>query len=205
TGGGRGSEAAGRRHGLGGRRTVAGRGDAGAFEVLHIDVGGLGRAGRGVQRRDELRPLLIERQHRIELGLQVGGWVAGDVAGRQRRPPDQPAAPVAHRLRVSPGLLVHVPRDAGRGEPGVPVRGQEVDDRRVVLGQRAGAGRALRDRPAGRAGRRRAGRGGGGGGPRGGGGGAGGGAGGVRGGPARPRPGRAGGRGPGGGRRSGPG
>src|ERR1700730_2013789 len=50
------SDPAGGGDGLGGRLAVGGHGEAGALEVVHVDVGGLGGAGGGGQRRGGLRP-----------------------------------------------------------------------------------------------------------------------------------------------------
>src|SRR5258708_6776885 len=154
------SDPAGRGHGLGGRLAVGGLGEAGAFEVVHVDVGGLGGAGGGVQRRDELRPPLVVGEQRVQLGLQVGRWVAGDEPGRQGGPPDQPAAAGAGGLGIALGFLVDVPGDARRREARVPVRDQEVDDRGVIAGEHAGCSRAIRDRAGSRGGTGRAGGGG---------------------------------------------
>src|SRR5215472_18474253 len=45
--------------------------DAGALEVVHVDVGGLGSAGRRVERGYVLRPLLVVGQQGVELSPQV--------------------------------------------------------------------------------------------------------------------------------------
>ena len=114
--------------------------DARPLEIGHVDESGIAGAGRGVKRRDELRPLLVVDEQLIELGLQVGRRVAGHEAGRERRPADQSAAAGADRLRVARGFPVDVARDPGGGQAGVAVRDQEGDDRTVVLGEQpAGA------------------------------------------------------------------
>src|SRR3984957_1539410 len=115
------SEVAGDRYGFGGGFPVAGGRDAGALKVDHVDVGGVGRAGGGVECGQVGRPLLVVGQQRRELKLQVSGRVAGDEAGRQRGPADQSAAAGANRLWVALGLLVNVPGHASRCGAGVAV------------------------------------------------------------------------------------
>jgi 4-amino-4-deoxy-L-arabinose transferase-like glycosyltransferase len=136
----------------------AGRRDPGPLEVRHVDVGGLAGRRRRVQRREVLRPLLVEGEDGLQLRLQVGGRVAGDEPGGQRGPADQAAAAVAFRLRVALGLLVHVPGDARRRDAGVPVAGQEGHDGGIVVRQQAGRRGGAGHRPAPDR-RRRAGRG----------------------------------------------
>jgi hypothetical protein len=77
-------EAAGAGHVLRGCLAGVRGGDAGPLEVRHVDGRGAGRGGGRVQRGQELRPALVVGQHRGELGLQVGGRAAGDVARWER-------------------------------------------------------------------------------------------------------------------------
>lgn len=140
-------QTAGRGHRGSGRLAVAGGRDARPLEVRHVDVRGLRGRGGTVEGRDVLGPDLVEAEDGVELGLQVRRRVTGDQPGGQRGPADQAAPAGTDGFRVTPGLLVDVPGDARRRDAGVPVRGQEADDRRRVGGEHAtgpGTGQDMR-------------------------------------------------------------